>query len=410
MEHKKTNLARSTHIREIYSAIYRWFENPNKTFVACFREVLMPNTLEYIKDNNFSVRDYMNHCFGVCNANAVMQTYSYLYELIKDNYNPSDFTKINEFKKLKNQIIQGTDSLNHDQILKLIRQGLAHNDDELNEPNISITDNGDFVLKSRQFKNNFITISASDMINLLSFFMTSAVKNYKQEFVIAHKLPETIDCKSSQDINAIIKLFSLIDQQEIRADKNQETALKEMIDDYKNGVYISNNDLCYYYPFKANNQNLARHTVALTYLFETLYKNRDKCFNDGILNSLHMGNDTKYFFIGLDNERDYLATLAHSEMYNVLTCVPPNKLQSVLDVLEIQISANKLRNAFMHGTFFFDRIMAFCLYDGKKKTEQMLTHIGNIDIPEIYNIIDLVQSDRLKDIYNEPEKFYNITN
>ena len=209
MEHKKTNLARSTHIREIYSAIYRWFENPNKTFVACFREVLMPNTLEYIKENNFSVRDYMNHCFGVCYANAVMQTYSYLYELIKDNYNPSDITKINEFKKLKNQIIQGTDSLNHDQILKLIRQGLAHNDDELNAPNISIRDNGDFVLKSRQFKNNFITISASDMINLLSFFMTSAVKNYKQEFVIAHKLPETIDCKSSQDINAIIKLFSL---------------------------------------------------------------------------------------------------------------------------------------------------------------------------------------------------------
>ena len=210
-------------------------------------------------------------------------------------------------------------------------------------------------------------------------------------------------------LNAICGTWR-IDDGEIIIDGKDVTLGFDNLDDYKNGVYISNNDLCYYYPFKVNNQNLARHTVALTYLFETLYKNRDKCFNDGILNSLHMGNDTKYFFIGLDNERDYLATLAHSEMYNVLTCVPPNKLQSVLDVLDIQIPANKLRNAFMHGTFFFDRIMAFCLYDGKKKTEQMLTHIGNIDIPEIYNIIDLVQSDRFKDIYNEPEKFYNITN
>ena len=404
MEHKKTNLARSSHIREIYLAIYKWFENPNKTFVACFREVLMPNTLEYIKENNFSVRDYMNHCFGICYANAVMQTYSYLYELIKDNYNPSDIAQNNECKKFKNQILQGTDSLNYDQLLKLIRQGLAHNDDELNAPNIIITDNGDFVLKSRQFKNSFITISASDMINLLSFFTTSAVKNYKQEFVIAHKLPETIASKSMQDINAVVKLVSLIDQQELRVDKNQETALKEMIDDYKNGVYISNNDLCYYYPFKANNQNLARHTVALTQLFETLYKNRDKCFNDGILNSLHNGRESKYFFIGLESDRDYLATLAHSEMYNLLTCVPPNKLQVVLDELNIQIPANKLRNAFMHGTFFFDRIMSFCLYDGKKKTEQSLTHVGNIEIPEIYNIIDLVQSDRFKDIFNEAEK------
>ena len=33
----------------------------------------------------------------------------------------------------------------------------------------------------------------------------------------------------------------------------------------------------------------------------------------------------------------------------------------------------------------------------------MLTHIGNIDIPEIYNIIDLVQSDRFKDIYKSKE-------
>jgi hypothetical protein len=405
LEHKKTNLARSTHIREIYSAIYRWFENPNKTFVASFREVLMPNTLEYIKENNFSVRDYMNHCFGICNDNAVMQTYSYLYELIKENYNPSDLSGIKDLKKLKNQIIQGTDPLNHDQVLKLIRQGLAHNDDEVNTPNIIITDNDDFVLKSRQFKNNFITINASDMLDLLSFFMTSAVENYKQEFFIAHKLPETIGCKTAHNISSVIKLFSLIDQQEVKADENQEAAMIELVDDYKNGLFILNSDLSYYYPFKANNQNLARHTVALTHLFETLYKNRDKCLNDGILTSLHVGNNTKDFFIGLDCDRDYLATLAHSEMYNLLTCIPPSKLQSVLDAIDIQIPANKLRNAFMHGTFFFDRVNSFCLYDGKKKTEQSLAHVGNISILDIYRIIDFVQVDRFKDVYNEPEKY-----
>ena len=403
MEHKKTNLARSTHIREIYSAIYKWFEKPNKTFIACFREVLMPNTLEYIKENNFSVRDYMNHCFGICYANAVMQTYSYLYELIKDNYDPSDISKIQDFKNLKKQIIQGTDNLNYDQLLKLIRQGIAHNDDELNAPNIVITDNGDFILKSRQFQNNSIIISASDLLNILSFFMSSTVANYKQEFIIAHKLPETINCEFITNVKELIKLYSLIDNKEISADKSQENALIEMINDYKNGLYIGNNDLCYYYPFKANNQNLARHTVALTHLFGQLYSNRDKCFNDGILTPLHNGKDTKHFFVGLDSTRDYLATLAHSEMYNLLTCVPPIKLQSVLESQDIQLPANKLRNAFMHGTFFFDRTKSFCLYDGKKKNEQLLTHVGNIGIPEIYSIIDIAQSSRFKDVFSEPE-------
>ena len=405
MEHKKMNLARSTHIREIYLAIYRWFENPNKSFVACFREVLMPSTLEYIKENNFSVRDYMNHCFGICYDNAVMQTYSYLYELIKANYNPSDVSRISDLKKLKNQIVQGTDSLNYDQFLKLIRQGLAHNDDELSEPNIVITDDDDFIFKSRQFKNNFITAKASDMLELLSFFMTSTVENYKNEFFIAHKLPETIDCKTNQSINSIIKLFSLIDQKELETDENQESVLSELVEDYKNGLFILNSDLCYYYPFKANNQNLARHTVALTQLFETLYKNRDKCLSDGILTSLHMENSSKQFFAGLDSDRDYLSTLAHSEMYNLLTCIPPNKLQAVLDAIDIQIPANKLRNAFMHGTFFFDRVNSFCLYDGKKKTEQSLAHVGNISILDIYRIIDFIQVDRFKDVYSESEKY-----
>ena len=400
MNQLEKNLERSACVRYISMAIYRWVANPDKPFVVCFREVLPSGMTNHIKQKNMSVRDYMNHCFGICYAQTTMQTYSYLYELIKQNYNAADLSQQRELKNLKNKIVTGTDNLNYDGLLNLIRQGLAHNNDEFAVPNIEIDDSGDFIFKSRQFADNIVKVSAQDVFNLLQIYMNSAIKHYKEEYVIASNLNLCKNVDKIKQSNSFIKLYRTDSKQEILPDANQEKVLLNLIADYKGGVAITDQNLSFYYPFKANYQNNAKNAVAMTLLFKHLYNNRANTLNDGTLRTLIKSDDSQ-FFKGLDANTDFLAVLVNSELYNLLTCVPHNKIQPILDELHINIPSNKLRNSIMHGTFFFDKDRSFCLYDGKKKTEQSLSHVGNISMPEIYEIINRIQIDRHYKILRE---------
>jgi len=50
-------------------------------------------------------------------------------------------------------------------------------------------------------------------------------------------------------------------------------------------------------------------------------------------------------FAGLEADKDFLVSILVSQIYDLLTCVTPQKLQTVLDELNIEIKANKFRNA-----------------------------------------------------------------
>lgn len=379
----------------------------------------MPSTrlIHHLPDNIVKTKNtLLRNMVTYANRSLITQYFVYLYELLDGNFDESLKNNKNEFSKMKFKIDTNGNlkSVNAKQLLDIIRQSFAHNNDSNPIPNWQ-WDKGNNIIIHKKQKNNTIEfkIHIIDLLNLANLYINNHIDNPRTAVGIsAVKLYNAIK-QNRLNVSNIHKYVDALDNKtktHLPLDKQQKNALYNFFVKMSNGLTdtmikhgihpYKASFLSTKYPFKCNACNNAINTQIVLEMI-SLLDNPNYTRNE-FLRYVCDKKVMKEKSLDVAELEDYLgraerfeACIASNILFNIFAYMDPLEIQQYLKNRE-DLNFNKVRNAIMHGRFYYNYGIGFNFYDGrinKKDKEKSLaelekdiTYVGTLTMIDIVNL------------------------
>ena len=376
-----------------------WRENPDMSFRRIFRLNFNQSILSSKPLKSDTLLD-----LAITNtlSNLVRQTFVTNYEYLRHNIDDKMSAKL---KNIRNQTSDNSSNLNTTKFMDAIRQSLAHNDLSNEIPNWKL--NNEFKIEIN-FKGQTFTFDLFQFHTLMNEFLILKKQRFYSNFEINQDNLSKMIFKrklSTKNIHECIKIYENIKTNELyELDTHQCSALinlftsDEKISPISHLIQIADNNyfisqkLC---PLKHN----AGHISYLNNLcFRSLIKLRNNYISRQ--NYLDASEDFEYDVNLIDETNDgdarskllhfiqteniaFEVTLLTNAMFTMFSISSPNSLAKYFNEYDIDI--NRLRNALMHGRYFYDCKAGFEFYDGK--TNSTLEHVATLSVNQIFSAV-----------------------
>lgn len=392
---KVFNVVSGIYTALLASTLQVWKNNPHKSFLACWKDVLMScDGITFSNNESKSEmvkkygRDMLAEAVGYSSNFAVAQAFAYANELVSKNYTQFEGEDRKAFANLKRSFLEG--NLNNDQILKVIRQSMAHNTDE-GRPNFYYdSTNQKFVF---QLNNNkeVITISPEQLTDVMGLYLKNMVSKKESEYMILLKLKDILEGKSSKDSEQI-QLISKKDKKFITPDEYQKETLAMLSNYIKCRQFVPKQQNLYFYPYKENSFTNCLKSLGTKYFLQKIYcgrmKGMDEFFDENNFQSLPAFEDCC-------NIQDYSSFIFANLIFQIFSTTPPSVIQECFESINPDINVQRIRNAIMHGTYFYNKNDRFVFYDGREKQEDKLTFVGTLCFEEVYLLLDRIMHKKI---------------
>lgn len=387
-----------------YQAIHEWKYSPNTRL----ENYIPKQLLDHHKEQNLNLLNEMKRYIA---RSIITHYFVLLYELVNGNFDESLKKSKNDFITMKFKIDANGSlkTINAKQLLDIIRQSFAHNDDEKLIPNWMF-DNDENIIIHRKLKKNEIEIKIhiTELVSLGNMYLINAEGNSRIGVkMYAKRLSDGIMQKrvNTGNIHKFVGSYDIEKKVDIPLDKLQKRALynffiksTEGLDQKMINIGIHPYDpslLGLKYPFKCNAANIIKdyqRTLSLLSILDdtNLSKNQfmTKIFNDKVKKEEAVDLIEMQDYLGVANRFEFC--IASNILYSIFSYMEPSKIESCLNR---DIDFKKLRNSIIHGRFYYNYEDGFNFYDGiiEKKTEGK-------SVKEIEKNIEYVATLTLNDI------------
>lgn len=407
---KSTNRSKLMHMRVFVLAYMKWEANKKASFARLFREELkLAGLYKTSSDIRKLIKD-VEICFQ---TSLEIQSFVCFKELIKDaNFDLALKKGDYDFKKIKTQIdINGVEkTTNSKQLISIIRNAFAHNDDNLT-PNwhlegtkICITS-----VKDKAGTRRNIKISLTNMIQLLQLYLDNidwSDYDTKEIKTSELKLKRAIKEKTLTvaQVGNIFKPMGLKSGKQ-EMDKFQKKAMfncltKTDFFTYEECKHIDSDFLAMLYPFKENafqNCGDIMDVISCISQLPDNYTSHAKFINETAKNYVLSFGDKKFpmraqhqilFTVG-DNGK-IPSVLINNLLFNIFTFESEENLQKCF---REDLNIRKLRNSLMHGRHFYNYNNGYEFYDGINEME----HVATITCEEVLQATNILLNNYLKE-------------
>lgn len=372
--------------RLIRNAVEYWMFNPDKTFLWVYKNYTCKQFAEsfYQRSEKLNVtkgdleRAFLQGALHLNFTTVTAQIYSYAYENIFKNYNSLTQREKNVFASLKSNFLQGK-NLNNDQILKLIRQAIAHNNDLASDPNYTydlLSEKFTFHLKDNT--DTIITISNEELMSIVALYINNIQTLAYEDYELEVHLNE-----AKKGYKNILHLRQKSTNKLITPDGEQLKVLQFLTDEINQGYITERQKVLLLYPFKNGTFANLLKLLDLQIVLLNLYKHRTKTFKEFM--QMLQNNKTLSLsrFEHFVHSGDMLSLFDSNLLFHIFSTSTQDGMQNALNNVSRGIDINKVRNSIMHGTYFYNRDIDLVFYDEKKKEENILKYVGKISMSEI---------------------------
>lgn len=401
-------------MRDFLLAFMKWERNQEKSLAIIFREELK-KTGVYKPD--FDMRALIGEIEWYYKTSMAVQSFVCFNELVKDgNFDATLKKGKYDFKTLKAKIdVDGIEkTTNSQQLIAIIRQAFAHNDD--NEIANWYSEEDYLVIQSKKDKKrnkHNIKVDANLLVKILLMYMENVkYENYDAIALDIHKEKLKRSLKENtltpaQVGNIFKQMFTISKEKEM--DKFQKQALFNCLtnvemfkeDDFE---HITNEFLLMLFPLKENayvNGCDIMDTMAFLNSVHDNYTSFNKYLK--AIAELFLGardeynlpkhyESMLYFMFGESNK--IVAVMANNLLFYMFSF---ESVENLKKCFRSDLNIKRIRNSLMHGRHFYNYSGAYEFYDGIKEME----HIGSISCKEILEAINILVENYMKERDNK---------
>lgn len=398
---KQINAFSIIQMKILIESIIEWGKSPDKPFLTCWNNSISNSKyIDYenaetkegwIVDNGIDLLESISHHLS---GITILQAFNYFYDRINNNYKQFEGVDQQNFAELKRKFVQG--NLNNDQILKVIRHSMSHNDDE-NTPNYKIDlSSGTFRFCLNNAKES-IDIEDKDILNLMTYYLSNIIEDRNNSFSVCYDYVNILN-KTNADISDKIILYNKSGQK-YQPDSYQKSALEKTVSRLEKGEF------CYYpimpyYPLKNNSVTNIMNSMGANILINLLnvekFSNIREMFSLPIIrHNIILGSCIKVL--------DLLSLLYSNLLFIIFSSTNIDNVKKSAENIGLNVDIRRIRNAIIHGTFFYDNDKSYYFYDDRVKCEDTLQYIGTLSFQEISKLASSVSAFKIKDIDNKQE-------
>lgn len=397
-----TNLMTNMYTLQLCDTLITWEQNREKSFLRCWKDTLSKSShVHFVEEDGGEIdasekvgRELLDKFVKFISNFVLAQSFAYAYENINKNYKQFKGADKVAFAKLKSKFLEG--NLNNDQILKVIRQSMAHNNDEGN-PNYEfdpITGKFTFHLKDSAEK---ITLSGDDLLEVLSIYTKNVEEIKQDEFCVYVDWEDVFANKNAKGKDVI--LLSKKDSDEYFVpDLHQQVVLDRLLGRMRVGQFHVKRDNIYFYPFKEGSYVNCLKSAGAYILLRELYVGRGKDLHEFLEGDRIKGNIVLEECCTMG---DFASLLMSNVLFQICASTPPSVLQDCIENINPKLNMQRIRNAVMHGTFFYDKEESFNFYDGKVKCEDTLTYVGSLSFADICLFFNNIMHKKIPNLTNK---------
>lgn len=404
---KIQNLLISLYTTEIVMALARWQKNYDKSFLSqwhdhfnidSFTHIFDSETKEeVIKDKSSSrqiLKEYLHH---VSNS-LIVQSFVYAYDNMKWNLKDFDGNAKKELEFIKSII--SDQEIEDSRLVNFMRNDIAHNDD-VDSPIFTYDYSNEVLHFGSKDNSRNVDIPINLLIRLMRLYNDHIEELRSAKYAVliqTDKLREKKKCSSGD----IFQLVNTDSGEKIFPDEHQQHALDQITDRIKQGVFIPHKMSAEFYPHKDSSINNLCNLTKTSIMLDNLYLRRaddSRCFGEYIFGKYGKS------FGDMNSIKDMIFPILSNLLFQIFSANPNSFLQKCTDDAGININIQKVRNAVMHGTFFYDRDNSLVFYDDVQKLEESLKYEGTLRLEDIFNFFEQFKKNKFP---NAEGTFYTI--
>ena len=402
-------------------AFKKWNLEPNISFARILKTNLEESGLWDSKE--FTREQMLNYVLRYIQVSSMMQLICYSNELVQSGgLDQTSQSLKNKLKSIKSKIdVDGKEkTTNALQLLKIIREAFAHNNDSEEIANWTMDEAFNVHIKSKIDKagnRHNIKMSFAEMRDFEQVCLKNIlnVENCVTElFVNGNKLREKYEKSHSlapEQIKKHIRQFNKKTQEQENCSDLQIQALSCCFDnEFFRSDLVKNlsspfrpNFIALIYPFEFNCHNHLNDFNLLNlglYHLNKNYKSYEQWFSsifDSVKDNDDMTQETMthlfYFFSSGQCESTIIS--------NILFSIFSFERIEVVDELfkDIGCDINRIRNSVMHGRFYYNHNKGFDFYDGRSNDN--LEYMGTINISEIIRVAQELMGNYVEEMKGE---------
>lgn len=388
-------------------AMQQWKREPHISFLRIFKDTCKKR--KAWADSFQGKREtVLRYVASYMQMSMAMQTICYAYEMIKDaGLDQSAQGVKNTLKNIKTKLdIDGKEkTTNALQMIKIVREAFAHNDDGVAISNWELSGEDDkFVVTvqseiKRGGDRHNISFKLRDLLDLTSSYLSNLVNldNKAIELDVNGKKLEKI-CQNGKltkvQANKHIKQSDKDSQQEIETEDRQlealcncfnseffhnETMQKSVASPFRPDFVVR------VFPFKHSAPN---HVLDLRFALNSLYhlyNNPKSCYDwfNAMVNGCVSNPDatceevTYLHYLFFEGVMDSI--IISNMLFSIFSFESSAKIDEMFN--GTGVDTNRIRNSVMHGRFYYNYNNAYDFYDGRDN--QNLVYVGTLTVEQI---------------------------
>ena len=408
----------------ILDCLQQWKREPHISFLRILKETLKKRGAwsETFKNNREGVLFYI---LSYMQMSMAMQTFCYAFEAVKEaGLDQSAQSLKNTLKSFKTKVdVDGKEkTTNALQLMKIIREAFAHNDDTALVSNWEMfgDDNKFKITIQSEIKKggdrHKITFNYTDLMDYTLACLSNVIdwQNNAIELDVNGIKLEKI-CRNGKltpkPASKHIKQLNKQTQQPIETEERQLQTLCNCFnseffhnEDVKNGVAspFRPDFVLRVFPFKFNAHN---HLLNIRMVSNSLYHlaNNTKSCHDwfkAMVDALISNSNTTceevthlyYMFL----QGDFDSVIIANMLFSIFSFETSTKIEEMFDGTGVDV--NRIRNSVMHGRFYYNCNNAFDFYDGRNNQE--LQYVGTLTVAQITTAAQKLVKEFLNDQAN----------
>ena len=406
-------------------ALQHWRDEPNISFLRVFKETFQKRGI-WPEGYNIPREDFLAYVTKYMQISMAMQTICYTNEVIKEtglDQSAQDVKNALKNLKIKCDVDGKEKNTNILQMLKIIREAFAHNDDSvvisnwemgLGQDDLAVTIQSE--IKKTGDRHN-ISLTFKDLIDFAETCLTNLINldnNAIELDVSGVQLAKV--CEKSYIVPIQVKKrIKQLDKQTQERIEIEDRQLDAICNCFKNKFFHSKDIkeslaspfrpdfVARVFPYKFNAWNhllnIQLASGSLMHLSSN-YHTQPKWFNS-VLKS-YMSNSatqcediTHLYYMFLTGTYDSI--IINNMLFSIFSFETSSKLEEMFDGCGVDV--NRIRNSVMHGRFHYDYSKGYDFYDGR--TNQQLEFVGNLPISKITEVAQKLIKEYMEEIRNE---------
>ena len=393
-------------IREVSDKIHEWKLAQDKKFLS----ILLKNSHFAIGDVRATLNESLQKIITDVESSLMRHLIALAYEYGDESVDMLTTSEKNEFSNLK-QAIGEEDSIktfDQNNIMKILRQTMAHNSDSISEPNWT-TDLHSNTIISKPLKKNRVakmTLSADDAHNLILLYFK---KTYQSVPAVAQFDEDLLIKKLKQNSLNILDIKEIFDKDNT-LDSYQTKTLFNLCQSLKKDFLKGDIDLT---------SSLLFHVGLIAFPHKNNAHNNFfiNSYNLGFINSLrvnptaieykkdnnfHKIQDTPKLgeFLSMQTYKNIEHGLIINALFYLFSISTPQELEKYFQSSKLyQINPTELRNSIIHGRYYYNYNNGYEFYDGPNTDN--LRHIGSIKVKDLSALLKHTFHIQINELANE---------